>query len=115
MTQRVAEQGRVVVGVGQVKPHRDGSLELASMAVAPGHRGQGIGAALIEKLIARQPNAVLHLTCRRELVGYYEQFGFRRLVAAEYPPYFRRLIPLVNLVARVFATRIVVMRRDLAA
>ncbi|HEX9090031.1 MAG TPA: GNAT family N-acetyltransferase, partial [Anaerolineales bacterium] len=34
-------QGRLV-GCGQVKTHRDGSLELASVAVQPEWRGRGI-------------------------------------------------------------------------
>ena len=106
----VAEEAGTIVGVGQVKAHGDGSRELASIAVAPALQGQGIGRALVEALLARE-SGTLHLTCRRELGGYYERFGFRRLERAEYPRYFGRLIPLVNLVARLFGTRILVMRR----
>ncbi len=108
----VAEVDGAIVGVGQVKAHGDHSRELASIAVVPARQGQGIGRALIERLLAREPGVVLHLTCRRELEGYYERFGFRRLERAEYPPYFRRLIPIVNVVAQLFGTRIVVMRRQ---
>jgi amino-acid N-acetyltransferase len=108
----VAEEDGAIVGVAQVKAHGDGSRELASIAVVPARQGQGIGRALIERLLAREPGAVLHLTCRRELVGYYERFGFRRLERAEYPPYFGRLVPLVNLVMRRFGGLIVVMRRE---
>jgi N-acetylglutamate synthase-like GNAT family acetyltransferase len=108
----VAEEDGAIVGVAQVKAHGDGSRELASIAVVPARQGQGIGRALIERLLAREPGAVLHLTCRRELVGYYERFGFRRLERAEYPPYFGRLVPLVNFVMRRFGTLIVVMRRE---
>ncbi len=111
----VAEEGGAIVGVGQVKAHGDGSRELASIAVLPAHQGRGIGRALIERLLARERGVVLHLTCRRELEGYYQRFGFRRLEPAEYPPYFKRLIPLVNLVARLLRTRILVMRREAAA
>jgi amino-acid N-acetyltransferase len=107
----VAEDDDAVIGIGQVKRHGDGSRELASMAVVPGRQGQGVGGAIIETLLAREPG-VLHLTCRRELEGYYARFGFRRLERAEYPPYFARLMPIVNLVARLFGTRILVMRRD---
>jgi amino-acid N-acetyltransferase len=106
----VAEEDSAIVGVGQVKAHGDGSRELASIAVAPARQGEGIGRAIIEALLAREPGT-LHLTCRRELEGYYERFGFRRLERAEYPRYFGRLIPLVNVVARLFGTRILVMRR----
>jgi N-acetylglutamate synthase-like GNAT family acetyltransferase len=62
----VAEEGGAIVGVGQVKAHGDGSRELASIAVAPARQGEGIGRALIEALLAREPGT-LHLTCRREL------------------------------------------------
>jgi N-acetylglutamate synthase-like GNAT family acetyltransferase len=100
-----------VVGVGQVKAHGDGSRELASIVVVPAHQGSGIGSAVIRTLLASHPG-VLHLTCRRELQGYYERFGFRRLDRAEYPPYFARMIPLVNLVGRFGGIQILVMRRE---
>jgi N-acetylglutamate synthase-like GNAT family acetyltransferase len=109
----VAEQDGAIVGIGQVKTHGDGSRELASMVVVPERRGQGVGSALMERLIAQHPDVVLHLTCRRALGGYYERFGFRRLASSDYTPYFRRLIPIANLVARFFGTQILVMRRDL--
>ena len=108
----VAEQDGAIVGVGQIKAHGDGSRELASLAVVPERQGQGVGSALIEALLAREPGAVLHLTCRRQLQGYYERFGFRRLEPAEFPPYFRRMTPIINLVARFFGTQILVMRRE---
>ena len=108
----LAEEDGAIVGVGQVKAHGDGSRELASIAVVPPRQGQGIGSRLIKTLLAREPGVVLYLTCRRELEGYYERFGFRTLGASEYPPYFRRMIPLVNAVARLFGTRILVMLRE---
>jgi N-acetylglutamate synthase-like GNAT family acetyltransferase len=108
----VAEEDGAVVGVGQVKAHGDGSRELASIVVVPARRSHGIGSAVIRALLAGNPGTVLHLTCRRELQGYYERFGFRRLDQADYPPYFARLIPLANLVGRFSGTRILVMRRE---
>ena len=41
-----------LIGCGQIKPHRDGSSELASIAVQPEYQGQGIGKALIERLLS---------------------------------------------------------------
>src|ERR1700674_4237678 len=111
----VAEEDRAIVGVGQVKAHGDGSRELASIAVVPARQSQGIGRALIEALLARELGVVLHLTCRRELESFYERFGFRSLQPAEYPRYFRRFIPLVNLVMRLSGTQILVMRREAGA
>lgn len=110
----VADDEGAIVGVGQVKAHGDGSRELASIAVVAARQGQGIGRAIIETLLAREPSAVLHLTCRRELEGFYERFGFRSLERTEYPPYFGRFIPIVNVVMRPFGTRILVMRREAA-
>jgi amino-acid N-acetyltransferase len=107
----VAEEGGAVVGIGQVKAHGDGSRELASLVVVPARQGSGIGSSLIRTLLASYPG-VLHLTCRRELHGYYERFGFRRLDRAEYPPYFARMIPLVNLIGRLGGLQILVMRRE---
>ena len=110
----VADDDGGIVGVGQVKAHGDGSRELASIAVVPARQGQGIARALIETLLAREPGVVLYLTCRRELEGLYQRFGFRSLERADYPPYFGRMIPLVNLVMKPFGTRILVMRRGAA-
>jgi len=106
----VAEDGAIIVGVGQVKPHRDGTRELASMAVLPARQGQGIGTAIIEELLRRE-NGTLHLTCRSRLQGYYERFGFRRLEPRDYPPYFARMLPILNTVGRFFRIQIIVMRR----
>jgi N-acetylglutamate synthase-like GNAT family acetyltransferase len=107
----VAEDEGAIVGVGQVKAHSDGSRELASIAVVPARQGEGIGSAIIKTLMAREPGVVLYLTCRSQLEHYYERFGFRTLVAAEYPPFFRRMIPIVNTIGRMFRLRILVMRR----
>ncbi len=106
----VAEDGGAIVGVGQVKPHRDGTRELASIAVLPERQGQGIGTEIIEELLRRE-NGTLHLTCRSRLQGYYERFGFRRLEPRDYPPYFARMLPILNTIGRLFRVRVIVMRR----
>ena len=109
----VAEDGGAIVGIGQVKTHGDGSRELASIAVVPTRQSQGIGGAIIKTLLARE-QGVVHLTCRSQLQGYYERFGFKRLQPAEFPPYFRRMIPFINVVARLVGTQILVMQRESA-
>jgi len=106
----VAEDGGPIVGVGQVKPHRDGTRELASIAVLPARQGQGIGTAIIQDLVRRE-KATLHLTCRSRLQGYYERFGFRRLESRDYPPYFARMLPILNTLGRFFRVQVIVMRR----
>jgi N-acetylglutamate synthase-like GNAT family acetyltransferase len=108
----VAEEEGAIVGVAQVKAHKDGSRELASVAVSPAWQRQGIARSLIEKLLSREPGVVLHLTCQPRLEQYYARFGFRRLAPADYPTYFRRMVPLVNVLMRLLGTQIVVMRRS---
>ena len=107
----VAQDGGEIVGAGQVKAHRDGTRELASIAVVPVRQGQGIGSAIINELVGRE-SGTLYLTCRHQLQGYYERFGFRRLEPGAYPHYFKRMLPILNTVGRLFRIRIIVMRRD---
>jgi N-acetylglutamate synthase-like GNAT family acetyltransferase len=82
-------QGRILAGVGQLRPHSDGSRELASLAVAPAYQGQGIGRALVRCLLDRGPRP-LYLFCRCELVPYYSQFGFTPVTATGLPPVLAR-------------------------
>jgi N-acetylglutamate synthase-like GNAT family acetyltransferase len=98
----VSPQGEVI-GCGQVKPHRDGSLELASIAVTPEWRGQGVARAIIERLLAENPGE-LYLMCRSSLGGLYEKFGFRVIQEEQMPRYFRKVSRLAGLVE--------VLRRD---
>ncbi len=86
-----------VVGCGQLRPHRDGSLELASIVVVRAWRRMGVGQAIIRHLmaLADQP---LWLTCRSGLVPYYEKFGFNEVGAKEQqPPHFQRILHLAGL------------------
>jgi len=94
----------LVVGCAQLKDHRDGSVELASLAVAAAWRGRGIGGRLIRALIERA-DQTLWLMCRSGLVPFYEPFGFRAVGVDEpQPPYFRRIRKLARLF-RVLARR----------
>ncbi|MEZ4594343.1 MAG: GNAT family N-acetyltransferase [Chloroflexota bacterium] len=70
----VDENGRLI-GCGQIKPHRDGSRELASIAVQKAYRRQGIAGEIIQRLLAEEQPPVW-LTCMDKLVPFYEQFGF---------------------------------------
>ena len=107
------DQGGEVIGCGQVKTHRDGSRELASLVVLPAWRGQGVARTIIERLIADNPGK-LYLTCRSGLGPLYEKFSFRAIPAEEMPPYFRRISRL----ARVFLAlaradeKLLVMKRN---
>ncbi len=102
----VADDDGQIVGVGQIKPHGDGSRELASIAVIPQRQQRGIGSKIIRALLEKE-NGTLYLTCRNELETYYTRFGFRRIGPDEMPTYFRRAYRFANL----FGASIVVMRR----
>ncbi len=110
----VAEASDGLIGVGQVKPHRDGSRELASIAVVPEWQGQGVGTAIVRELLASEAG-VLHLMCVSTNAPFYERFGFRRIDRHEMPPYFRRMARLAGvfqLLARGDQRRLAVMRRE---
>ena len=84
-----------LVACAQVKPHADGTLELASLAVRPAWRGRGLARRLVERLLSQSPRP-LYLTCRSSLGIFYEKFGFRSLAFSELPPYFRRIQRLAD-------------------
>lgn len=85
-----------VIGCGQIKPHGDGSREIASIVVDPEWRGQGVARAIIERLINENPGE-LFLMCRSTLGPFYEKFGFTGLSISEMPKYFRRISRVVGL------------------
>ncbi len=89
----VAEEHGQIVGVGQIRRHRDGTRELASLAVIPAYQGNGIGGAMVEALLKGRSGPIF-LYCMVQLVGYYERFGFRVVTAAELPPGMRRMYRL---------------------
>ncbi len=91
----VNERGELI-GCGQIKPHGEEVLELASIAVEPAYRGQGAAREIIEYLLAENPRP-LYLTCRSSLGPFYEKFGFESIGSEEMPRYFRRLAQLAGL------------------
>lgn len=91
----VAEQSGQVIGVGQVKPHGDGSRELASIAVRPEYQGLGIGTAIVRALLARESGEV-YLFCLAERVSFYQRLGFVVMERTALPPMLRRMHRLSN-------------------
>jgi N-acetylglutamate synthase-like GNAT family acetyltransferase len=85
-----------VIGCGQVKPHRDGSCEMASIAVKPSWRRKGVARAIINSLISSH-DGDLYLMCRSSLTRLYEGFGFRAIAEYEMPRYFRKVKRLAGL------------------
>ncbi|HEX2978877.1 MAG TPA: GNAT family N-acetyltransferase [Anaerolineaceae bacterium] len=89
----------ILLGCGQIKPHKDGSRELASIAVEAEFRGRGIATAIIHTLLLEH-SSPLYLTCRASLGSFYERFGFQRVPAQAMPPYFRHLRNLIQFARR---------------
>ncbi|PWH17570.1 MAG: GNAT family N-acetyltransferase [Anaerolineae bacterium] len=108
----VAEtQAGEFIGCGQLKPHFDGSMELASLAVVPAWRGRGVARRIIQQLMRNAPRP-LYLTCLAHLGAFYEKFGFRVLGPEEMPPYFRRLYWLARLAGKFLCWKLLVMKAD---
>ncbi len=61
----------------------DGSFQaIFGLDVLPEHRGHGVAAALMERLIEearKKGRKGLILTCKEGLIPFYEQFGYRSL------------------------------------
>ncbi len=107
----VDADGRLIA-CGQVKPHRDGSRELASLAVTRPWRRQGVAGAIIHHLQSEH-GPPLWLTCASRMTPFYELFGFARVTAARQMPfYFRLASSLFNLYLRLrrFPVTLAVMR-----
>lgn len=83
------EPGGRVIGCGQIKPHAGGIRELASLAVAPSHQGQGIGKALVAGLLLTQQPPIFLMTHKKR-ESYYQQFGFYSIPEDQMPVDFRR-------------------------
>ena len=94
----VDEQDRLL-GCGQIKPHGDGSRELASRAVRPERQREGIGSQISQRLLAENP-LPLYLTCRASMEPYYQKFGFEAVGWGEMPPYLRRILRLFQFLRR---------------
>lgn len=93
----VDPQGQVI-GCGQIKPHGQEILELASIAVDPESRGRGVARRIIEQLLFDSPRP-LYLMCRSTLGSLYGRFGFRPVGDDEMPRYFQRISKLAGMVA----------------
>ena len=85
-----------MIGCGQLKPHGENILELASLAVYPEYRDQGVARAIVEHLLA-QSLRPLYLMCASPLGRFYEKFGFREIEYDEMPRYFQRISRLAGL------------------
>lgn len=85
----VAVVGEQIVGTIQLRPHWDGTRELASLVVVPAHQHQRIGAQLVEA-VQRSTTPPVYLRCGSALADYYPHFGFAIVEAQAVP---RALLP----------------------
>jgi N-acetylglutamate synthase-like GNAT family acetyltransferase len=99
------------IGCGQLKPHVDGTMELASIAVKREWRSRGAARALIETLI-NSHSGDLYLMCTSNLGPLYEKFGFHEVHEADMPTFFRRVSKLGGVLANIaIGERLLVMHR----
>ena len=96
----VVDPADQVIGCGQIKPHQDGSRELASIAVVPEWRHRGVASAVIHQLLSTDTGE-LFLVCRSSLGPFYEQFGFHAIEQEVMHPYFKRINRLARWVKRL--------------
>lgn len=108
----VTEDGKVI-GCGQIKPHRDGTQELASIATTNSWRRKGVAKAIIEDLISIFEGK-LHLMCQSSLGEMYMKFGFAAVSKDKMPKYFRRVSKLAGFMEPLImkGETLLVMARD---
>jgi len=105
----VAEDEMGIVGVGQIRPHRD-ARELSSLVVREDQRGNGIGEQLVNTLITQSPGT-LYLFCRSQLESYYARFGFRAISVKEAPPSLRLRYAIGRFVTRLLMGKPMLMMK----
>lgn len=111
----VAEDDGAFVGCGQLKPHGDGAVELASLAVIADRQGTGVGSMLVRALIERGPRE-LYLTCRSGLAPYYRRLGFEEIGPEAMPRSFKTIYRAARIFARLAGHQgLSIMRRVGAA
>jgi N-acetylglutamate synthase-like GNAT family acetyltransferase len=90
-----------IIGCAQLKTHRGGVLELASLVVVKGWRRKGVARRLIDHL-KETAGPPLWLMCSSRLTTFYEPFGFRQVrLGQAMPAYYRRLLRMAYLFNRL--------------
>jgi N-acetylglutamate synthase-like GNAT family acetyltransferase len=114
----VVDDAGEVVACAQVRVHRHGTRELASVAVREARRGEGLGRRISEATIAREPVRPLFLYAESANVPYWSKFAFVEVTDEELPADIRRSITATRRLIRAYNVvtrhhfRVVVMRRD---
>jgi amino-acid N-acetyltransferase len=113
----VAEENGKLVGIRQVKIHKQGTREVGSGFVLPEYRRKGISARLMNEILSRQ-QGVLYLMCRVEWASYYEQFGFRQIAVDQLPADFHKEYRIGRIITSLLSmfskekVRIIPMKRE---
>lgn len=113
----IAEENGQIIGIRQVKIHKEGTREVASGFVLPEYRRQGISAQLMNAILDREKGS-LYLMCRDKRTYYYERFGFRQLAVNDLPADFRKEYLIGRFITSLLSlfskdkVRIVPMKRE---
>ena len=105
----IAEDQGAIIGIGQVKPYPSGR-ELGSLVVVPTRRQSGVGATIVQALIAREGGPLL-LFCLGFREPYYARFGFRRVGWRELHGEFRVKYLLGRIFTVFFKQPLIAMQR----
>jgi N-acetylglutamate synthase-like GNAT family acetyltransferase len=98
----VAEtENGIVIGCGQIKPHSDGTIELASIAVTKSWRNKSIAKDIIKHLLIGFEKKPIYLVCRSNLKSFYLPFGFVPLTDEQLPKYFQKLQKIAGFIKAV--------------
>ncbi|MFM9848704.1 MAG: GNAT family N-acetyltransferase [Hyphomicrobiaceae bacterium] len=85
----VATNDAAIMGAVQLRVHRDGSKELATLVVAREWRKRGFAAKLIETILTDQPDRIFMITGRSH-AHHYARWGFLPIAPASAPLGVRR-------------------------
>ena len=99
-----------VVACGQLR-NFPGAQELGSLVVAPEWRGRGLGAALMEQLVA-EASKPLYLECPAHMADYYAGFGFVPVAWRTLPPALKAKFGLSKIASAVFGWSLVLMHYE---
>src|SRR5688572_352297 len=78
----VAAEGPEVLACGRLRRHRDGALEIASVATQPGRHGLGLGSSVVRALLANVDGPVFALALAP---GFFARHGFREVATDTLP------------------------------
>ncbi len=78
------DEGRII-GTVRIKKFPDQTLELASLAVSPDYRRQGIGKVLVKKILEKVKIRPVYLICSVEKEAFYKLNNFKKIDVADMP------------------------------